>query len=171
MERFTQVFAKVSERLGTYLCGAIAFIMMFYVAANVFSRYVLGRGGVVGAYSFVGALLVPLVYLGLSYAWDKKAYIVLDIVQTRVKGRVLWGFEFFYLILTLIFFGAFFYGGVMGALHSYHAATSIGESGFLTTPKWPWEATIVLGTFLAAVRIILTMLKMVITGKVVSADK
>jgi len=166
MERFDQIFTKVCDRLAFWLCGAIALSMMLYVCANVFSRYVLRIGGVLGCYEYVGAMLVPLIYLSLSYAWYKKGYIVLDIIQIRLKGGVLWGCQFAFLLLTLAFFIAIFYGAFRGTIYSYLAAVDIGEIG-LKSPKWVWQMTIPAGTFLMAIRNILDLLRMVKTGEVV----
>ena len=94
MDRFDQIFTKVCDRIALYVCGSIALIMMLYVGVHVFSRYMLRTGGIFGTYTFVGALLVPFIYLGLSYAWYKRGYVVVDIVQVRLKGRVRWGFQF-----------------------------------------------------------------------------
>jgi len=170
MERFDQIFTKISDRLAFWLCGGLALAMMLYTCANVFSRYALGIGGVLGTYEYVGAMLVPLIYLGLSYAWYKRGYIVLDILLARLKGRVLWGFEFVFLLLTLGFFVAIFYGAFKGTIYTYSVATDIGEIG-LRTPKWPWQATIILGTFLMSIRNILDLIRMVRTGEVISADR
>ena len=166
MEKFDQIFTKACDRLAFWLCGIIVLIMMFYVCANVFARYVLGIGGVMGTYAYVGALLVPFIYLGLSYAWYKRGYIVLDILQRRLKGRVLWRFQFAFLLMTTILFLIFCYGGLVGTIYSYGLRADVGELAMLT-PQWPWQATIVLGTFLVVVRNILDLIRMVRTGEVV----
>ena len=171
MERFDQIFTNICDSLAFYVCGTIAFIMMFYVSVHVFSRYVLRIGGVIGTYAYVGALLVPLIYLSLSYAWYKRGYIVVDILQVRLKGRALWGFQFAFLLLTLVLFSLLiFYGAVMDTIDSYIAGGLIGEIGY-KAPEWPWKATIVIGTLLMAIRNILDMVRMVRTGEVISADR
>ena len=171
MERFDQIFTKVCDHIALYLGGIIALSMMFYVSANVFSRYVLRIGGVMGTYTYVGALLVPLVYLGLSYAWYKRGYVVIDMVQGRLKGRVLWGFQFAFLLLTVgIFVLAIFYGALTDTIDSYIIGGVVGEAGH-RTPAWPWKITIVVGMLLMAIRNILDMIRMVRTGEVISADR
>ena len=170
MERFDRIFTNVCDHIATYVCGVIVVIMTLYVCVHVFSRYVLGIGGIIGTYSFVGALVVPFVYLGLSYAWYKRGYVIVDILQVRIKGRVLWGFQFVFLLLTLFLFVALFYGAFKGTIHSYAAGTTVGQLPVLT-PKWVWEATILIGTFLMFSRNILDLIRMVRTGEVISADR
>ena len=172
MNRFDEIFTKVSDRLAFWLCGTIALIMMLYVCANVFSRYVLRIGGVLGTYEYVGALLVPLIYLGCSYAWYKRGYIALDIIQVRLKGRVFWGFQFAFLLLTLgIFAVLIFYTSLVDTIHSYTMGAVIGEPGQIMTPLWLWKVSIVIGTFLMAIRNILDLVRMVRTGEVISAHR
>jgi len=170
MERFDRIFTKVCDCLAFWVGGTIVLSMIVYVSVHVFSRYVLRSGGVLGTYSYVGALLVPLIYLGLSYGWYKRAYIVLDIVQVRLKGRVLWGFQYAFLLLTLFVFIAILYGSLLGTIDSYVFGVLIGEVGAFT-PKWPWWATIIIGTFLMAIRNILDLVRMVRTGEVISANR
>jgi len=170
MDRFDQIFTKASDRLAFWTCGVIVLIMVLYVGANVFSRYVLRIGGVIGCYSFVGALFVPFIYLGLSCAWYKGGYIVLDIVQARLKGRVLWGFQFAFLLLTLVFFAVLCYGAYLSTVEVYLARAVVGVPTMLT-PRWPWHATIIIGTFLVAIRNILDLVRMVRMGEVIPTDR
>jgi len=167
MERFNRIFTKACDRLTLYLCGGIVLIMMLYVVANVFSRYALGLGGVTGCYSFVAALMVPLIYLALSYAWYTRGYIVVDVVQVRLKGKVLWGFQFAFLLVTLLGFAlVIFYGTILETIEAYISHGTVGEPGYLI-PQWPWKATIIIGVFLMAIRNILDIIRMVRTGEVV----
>ena len=172
MEKFDRIFTKACDCLALYVCGSIALIMILYVSVHVCSRYVFGTGGVVGTYSFVGALFVPLIYLGLSYAWYKRGYIVVDAVQVRLKGRVLWGFQFAFLLVTLLLFVVWMvYGAFLATTYSYLHEVRIGEVEVFTTPRWPWQATIVIGMLLMAIRNILDLVRMVRTGEVIPIDR
>ena len=171
MERFDQIFTRVCDRLAIWVCGSIALIMMLYVGVHVFSRYVLRIGGVEGTYDFVAVLLVPLVYLGLSYGWYKRAYVAVDMVPVRLKGRVLWGFQFAFLLVTLVLVVLpICYGAIMKTIDSYTLRALVGEPGFQLI-EWPWVATIIIGTLLMAMRNILDLVRMVRTGEVISADR
>jgi len=168
MERFDEIFTKVSDRLAYYVCGSMVLIMMVYICVHVFARYVLRTGGVPGTYAYGGALLVPISYLALSYGWYKRGYVVVDILTLRMKGRVLWGLQFAILLVTLLCFTVWLvYGGIMASVTSYTLQTLLGEPGSRTL-VWPWQATIVIGTVLMATRNILDMIKMVRTGEVIS---
>lgn len=168
MEKFDQALSILCEQLVTWLCGALMIIMMLWVSAHAFSRYVFGTGGLSGTYAFVGAMVVPFVYLGLAWAWYKRAYVVVDMVQSRLRGKVLWSFQFAFALLTLSFFVAMFYGAFKDTIYSYAVGITVGQIG-MQTPKWVWEATIVLGTLLMLTRNILVLIKMARTGEVISA--
>jgi len=172
MKRFDQAFTKVSDRLALYASGLILLVMMLYVSANVFSRYVLRMGGVDGCYMYVGKLMIPLIYLALSYGWYKKSYIVVDLLQAKLKGKVLWGFQFAFLLITLVLFsGLLAEGSLMEMISSFMSGKMAGEIGQPHTPEWPWIATVVLGFLLMAIRNLLDLITMVKTGKVISEDR
>ena len=173
MERFDEIFTKVCDRLALYVCGGMVLIMMLYVCVHVFSRYVLRIGGVEGTYTYVAVLLAPFLYLGLSYAWYKRGYVVVDMVQARLTGRVHWRFQFAFLLMTLFLFVAWIiYGSFTDTVLSYNSRALVGEMGSpLRTPEWPWKTTIIIGTSLMAIRNILDLVRMVRTGEVISADR
>jgi len=173
MERFDEIFTKVCDRLALYVCGSMAIIMMLYICVHVFSRYVLRIGGVEGTYTYVSVLLVPFLYLGLSYAWYKRGYVVVEVAQARLKGRVHWGFQFAFLLMTLFLFVAWIiYGGILAIGISYNSRALVGEMGSpLRTSEWPWKTIIVIGVSLMAIRNILDLVRMVRTGKVIPADR
>jgi len=171
MKRFDQIFTKVSEFMALYSGGIILIIMVAYVTTNVFARYVLGVGGVTGVYEYVGVMLVPLVCLGLSYCWYEKAYISVNILQKKLKGKVLWGFQFSYLMATLILFSGIFAVGIFrDTISSYAAGRTVGTPS-MWSPQWPWEATMALGFFFMAIRNLLDLIRMIRTGELISKDR
>jgi len=171
MERFDQIFTKVSDRLALYSSGIILLAIIFYVSANVFSRYVLRQGGIIGCYTYVGIMLLPLLGFGLSYAWSKRAYVVIELLEMRLKGKVNWGFQFTFLLITLVLFsGMLFVGTFTDCIVAYTTERVAGEPGHFS-PLWPWKATLVIGFFLMAVRNLLDLITMVRTGKVISKDR
>jgi len=167
MERFEQIFTRICDFLALYICGFLLLAMVTYVSGNVFFRYALGLGGLDGTYTYVGKMLIPLAYLGLAYAWYKKAYIVVDVLTTKLSGKVLWGVQFAFLLITLVLFTAILARGtLMETISSYVLHKTAGEPPIFT-PEWPWKASIFVGFFLLAIRNILDLITMVKTGKVI----
>lgn len=168
MERFDEIFTKICDRLALYVCGTALLVMMFYVCAHVFARYVLRIGGLPGTYAYGGALLVPILYLALSYGWYKKGYVVVDMFTMKAKGKVAWGWQFAILLITLLLFTVWLvYGGIISSISNYKVGALVGDPGFYT-PALPWRATIIVGAFLMAIRNILDLIRMVRTGELIS---
>jgi TRAP-type mannitol/chloroaromatic compound transport system permease small subunit len=171
MERFDRIFSKISDRLALYSGIIVLLAMIFYVSGHVFFRYVLRIGGLEGTYSWVGTLLIPLVFLALSYGWYKRAIIVIDMFQNKLKGKVYWGFQFAFLLITLVLFSAVFtVGTFMDTVSSFIAKNTAGEQGMLT-PEWPWKATIFFGFLMLTIRNLLDVIRMVRTGEVISEKR
>jgi len=145
--------------------------MILYVAGNVFARYVLGLGGITGTFEYVGVMTVPLVCLSLSYGWYKGSYLVVNILQMKLKGKIVWGFQFTFLLITvLLFAGILFVGTFVEVFTSIEFGQRVGTTT-MWSPQWPWKASIALGFFLLVIRNILDMITMVRTGEVVLKNR
>ena len=171
MDRFDDIFTKVSDRIGFYVSGTIVLVMMLYICIHVFARYVFRTGGIPGTYAYGGAMLIPFLYLALSYGWYKRGYVVVDILTLRLKGKVLWGLQFAILLITMLLFTVWLvYGGIVASISSFKIGAFAGETGCYT-PEWPWKATIILGAFLMVIRNALDLIRMVRTGEVISDNR
>jgi len=170
MERFDEIFTKVSKAITLYIVGALLLASVLYVSANVVGRYLFDSPAL-GMRSYVGIMLLPITYLALAYGWYKRGYITVDILQNRLKGKVLWGFQFAFLLVTLIFFaGLIGYGAAMETIMSYTMKLQAGRPTYYT-PEWPWRAVMALGLFLMMIRNILDLIKMLRTGEVIPLDR
>jgi len=171
MERFDRAFSKACERLAVYVGGTLLSVMVIWVAGNVFARYVLGIGGLTGTYEYVGVMTVPLVCLSLSFGWYKGSYLVVNILQMKLKGNIIWGFQFTFLLITVLCFaGVLFVGTFVEVFTAIDFGQRVGTTT-MWSPQWPWKATIALGFFLLAIRNILDMITMVRTREVVSKNR
>lgn len=166
MERFDRFYTKLCEVIAFYIVGALIGISMFYVTANVVGRY-LFHSPTPGMTDYVGIMLVPITCLSLGYGWYKGAYVTVDILQNKLQGKVLWGFQFAFLLLCLIFLsGMIWYGAVVEVISSYTQGLLAGSPGYFS-PQWPWRVTMALGFFLLVIRNILDLIRMVMTGEVI----
>ena len=170
MERFDKNFTTVSRVITLYIVGALLLISVIYVSANVVGRY-LFNSPVLGMRSYVGIMLVPITYLALAYGWYKRGFITVDILQKKLKGKVLWGFQFAFLLVTLILFaGLIWYGAVTETIISYTLKLQAGRPTYYS-PEWPWRTAMTLGLFLMMIRNILDLVRMVRTGEVIPQDR
>lgn len=170
MERFDEGFTKVTKFINLYFIGAILFAAIIYVSANVFARYVLGIGGVLGMRDYVGIMLIPIAYLSAAYGWYKRGFITVDIVQSRLKGKALWGCQFVILLVVFIFASMLCYGAVAETIMSYSMGLMAGRATYYS-PEWPWRLAMVLGLAMLALRQVLDMATMVRTGQVIPRDR
>lgn len=90
----TWKFRRLVELMGNtllYIGGSIIFIQAFWISYGVFMRYVMGTpdGMVTEA---TALMLVPLAFVGLSYACRKDAFpkvsIFIDMLSPRVKAHI-----------------------------------------------------------------------------------
>lgn len=162
MEWFDRIFTKVSETIALYVVGALMIASMLYVTANVVGRY-LFRASLLGMSEIVGVMLVPITYLGLSFAYYKGAYITVDILQNKLSGKAIWGFQFALLLVTLVLFsGLLWVASVSETLIAYERALTVGQLGYLT-PLWIWKALMAAGLFLLIIRNVLDLIRMIRT--------
>ena len=113
----------------------------------------------------MGLLLVPLVCFALSYGWYKKSYPVVDLILSKLKGRVRWGFQFTFLLVTLVLFTILmFCGSILETSHAYIDKLVLGGPGYYS-PAWPWNLTMIIGFFLLLIRNVLDLITMVRTGQ------
>jgi len=167
IERFDKAFSKVMERVALYWSGGIIWIMMIWVFSHVFARYVLRIGGILGTYAYVGALLVPCIYMALAYGWYKGSYVSIDILQSRIHGRTKWWFQLIFQIMMLIFFaGSLFVGAILETKFAIEITWLVGEPGYYMI-GWPWRATMIVGTSLLIIRILLDIIHMIRTGEII----
>ena len=167
MERFDQIYAKISHHIAIYFSGGIIVFMILYVTGHVFSRYALRMGGLLGTYSYVGMLLVPVTYFSLSHGWYKHSYICIDILLKRLKGKALWWVEFFHLTMAIIFLtGVFLVGGILETKWALEVGWRAGEAGYFMI-GWPWKATMAVGALLLLIRQVLDMIRMIKTGEAI----
>ena len=144
---------------------------MLYVTANVIGRYVF-RTPVTGMILIVGLMLVPITFLTLAIAWYKRgSFITINIIQNRLKGKVLWGVQFAIFLLALVVFGGLLlYGSAVGVIESYIRGEIVGE-GLIRTLAWPWRATVLIGMVLFVIRVFLDLVTMIRTRKIIPFDR
>lgn len=70
------------------------FVMTIITTVDVVCRYFL-HNSIVGIYEFTAAIMILVVYLGIAYAQEQKAHVVVDLFTARLKpqGRVISDFS------------------------------------------------------------------------------
>ena len=97
------IFNKVKNALdkiglfskGVNIISLIAvFVMTIITTIDVVFRYFL-HNSIVGIYEFTAAIMILVVYLGIAYAQEQKAHVVVDLFTARLKpqGKVISDFS------------------------------------------------------------------------------
>jgi TRAP-type C4-dicarboxylate transport system permease small subunit len=151
------------------------FSMMLYVSGNVFARYVLRNffdiGGIPGMFEYVGVMVVPLICLSLSYGWHHGNYIVINILQKKLKGKLHWGFQFSFSVATLFLFSAVLcWGSFENIFVSLDFQEVVGTPN-TSSPKWPWNVAFFVGFLFLVIRNILDIIAMIRTREVLPRDR
>ncbi len=158
LDRFDEAYAKFCEQMAWITGGLLMGVSMIYVAANVFLRYVF-HSGALGMTTYVAAMLVPMTYLAVPYAWISASFVTVDIVTNKLKKPVLYWFKLVFMFLNLFFFiGLLTWGSFQDTLHAYVTGKLAGEAGYFS-PVWPWKATIVIGLVLTGVRLVVDIIQ------------
>jgi TRAP-type C4-dicarboxylate transport system permease small subunit len=86
-----------------WISGVVIGILMFMVFADVFGRYVLNRP-IKGNQDIVVMLLVLAIFLAVSYTQLKKGHIGVELLYSRLSGRIQVILDIFnYLLGTAIY--------------------------------------------------------------------
>jgi TRAP-type C4-dicarboxylate transport system permease small subunit len=171
MDKFDRVFTKIADRIALYWSGTLIWVMMFYVVGHVFARYVLGTGGLVGTYAYVGALLPPTIYMAMAFGFYKGAYVSIDILSKKLTGKALWWLQLFYLLLLFIFFACFLtLGTVLDTITAIQRTWMVGEPGYYIV-GWPWKVTMIIGMVMLSIRLLLDLIRTIRTGEVIPKNR
>ncbi len=139
--------------------GIVIFLLVFMAVANVVGRKLL-NAPVYGYVDWTEQLMALFAFLGLAYCQREGGHIRMDILVMRLRGRVLWLFEwvsvFFMLIVTI--------GLVYGSWHHFLRAFDWGVPLFSTDssidiglPTWPAKLLVPVALTLLAIRLALQL--------------
>jgi len=135
--------------------GIVIFLLVFMAVANVLGRKLL-NAPVYGYVDWTEQLMAIFAFLGLAYCQREGGHIRMDILVMRLKGRVLWFFEWvstlFMLLVTI--------GLVYGSWHHFLRAFDMGSplwssdsSIDIGLPTWPAKLLVPVALFILALRL------------------
>lgn len=165
IERWDKAYAKFSEALGWWVPGSLLMIAMLWVTGNVLGRYIF-RYPLRGMREYVGVMLLVMTLIFLPHGWYGRAYITIDVVQSRLnpKGKVHWWFRFVYLLLACALAGLLFWSGISQLVYTIETHQLAGQPG-MYMPFWPWISVIPIGFFLLAIRLVFDVIQTIRTGE------
>jgi C4-dicarboxylate transporter DctQ subunit len=130
-------------------------ILMFFTASEIISRY-LFTYPIPGYVEDVELFMAAIVFLGIGYTQRVGAHIRMDMLITRLEGRLYHMAEALSLVLALIGFGIICIFSFQFTLDAYQ----VGDvTEYLYTPTWPSKLCVPLGSFFLCTRFIIQIVK------------
>ena len=97
------------ERFAALLSGLAIFSLMFLAAYSVTARKFFGAP-MMGYVDYIEAAMPIIAIMGVSYVQRDGTHIRMDMLVSALKGRALWFFELFSVLLILVLIVALTYG-------------------------------------------------------------
>jgi len=143
-------------KLETFLAllgGITIFFLVFLAVFNVLGRWLFSLP-VSGYIDWVEQAMAVFAFFGIAYCQRLGGHIRMDILVSRIKGRMLWLSEFFSTLVMLIITLVLVYGSY---LHFLRAFTNGDSSMDISLPIWPAKLVIPFALSVLAVRLILQL--------------
>lgn len=146
MKRLYRILDRISFQI--HRGGTIIFlpILSILVTVDVVLRYVFGRP-LIWAQEVSGFLILLILFLSIIHCWDKDRHVRMELLYSRLKGRLKVGANITTAIVAIFFLGPLGIAGLRNVAH----CIEINESGeILGIPHWPfWLAIGVVSLFFA----------------------
>jgi C4-dicarboxylate transporter DctQ subunit len=158
LSRLDRAALKIEGALN--LIGGVTIIMLVLMAVwNVVGRK-LFNAPVPGYVDWTEQFMILFAFFGLAYCQREGGHIRMDIVVMRLKGRLLWAFEFLSTFFMLIVVAALIYGSWHHFLRSFDwnmALFSRDSSIDIGLPLWPAKLVVPLAFVLLWLRLVLQL--------------
>lgn len=135
--------------------GVVILLLVLMAVANVLGRKILNMP-VYGYVDWTEQFLAIFAFLGLAYCQREGGHIRMDILVMRLRGRVLWAFEW----LSALFMFLVTLGLIHGSWHHFLRSFDWGSPFWSTDssidiglPTWPAKLLVPLALTLLAVRL------------------
>jgi TRAP-type C4-dicarboxylate transport system permease small subunit len=115
-----------------YLAGVATFLILVLVCVEVVAR--LFGTSIMVADEFAGYLNAAIIFLGLGYALKEGAFIRVEIVYDRMKGKWLAAVQWIIVLSSLAFAAILTY--FMASHTQYAIEQDIRAVSLLQTPEW-----------------------------------
>ena len=158
LSRFDRAILAVESRLNL-LGGVVILLLVVLAVANVVGRKIF-NAPVYGYVDWTEQFMAIFAFLGLAYCQREGGHIRMDILVMRLRGQILWAFEWvstvFMLLVTL--------GLIYGSWHHFLRAFdwdapffSSDSSIDIGLPTWPAKALVPVALGLLAFRLMLQL--------------
>lgn len=150
---FVDRFVARIENAFNLIAALVIFILMFFMVAEVIGRTIFNHP-IPGAIDWIEVSMAAFTFLGVAYCQRLGGHIRMEIVISRMHGRLLWALEF---LTTAI---AAFYIFVIMRRSFFHfmRAYEIGDSTIdIQLPVWPSKLIVPIALGLLLIRLLIQL--------------
>ena len=145
-----RLFFKL-ESLLNLIGGIVIFLLVFLATTNVLGRWLFSMP-IDGYVDWVEQAMAFIAFLGIAYTKRLGGHIRMDMLISRLHGRVLWFAELVSVCLMLMVTLVLIYGSY---LHFWRAF-DIGDSSLdINLPTWPAKLVVPMALTVLALRLML----------------
>lgn len=152
LSRADRLFFRLESLLN--LAGGIAiFLLVVLATTNVLGRFLFAMP-IDGYVDWIEQAMAFIAFLGIAYTMRLGGHIRMDIVVSRLHGRLLWVSELISVVLMLAITLVLIYGSY---LHFYRAY-DLGDSSLdINLPTWPAKLVVPVTLTILALRLVLQL--------------
>ncbi|MCP3664002.1 MAG: TRAP transporter small permease [Gammaproteobacteria bacterium] len=131
--------------------GIVIFLLVFLATTNVLGRWVFSLP-VDGYVDWVEQAMAFMAFLGIAYTKREGGHIRMDMMVSRLRGRILWTAELISTCLMFLVTLVLIYGSYLHFLRAY----TIGDSSMdIDLPTWPAKLVVPFALSVLALRLML----------------
>ena len=141
------------ESLLNLIGGIVIFLLVLLATTNVLGRWLFSLP-IDGYVDWVEQAMAFIAFLGIAYTKRLGGHIRMDIVISRLHGRLLWFAELISVVLMLLVTLVLIYGSYLHFWRAY----DIGDSSLdIHLPTWPAKLVVPVALTVLALRLLLQL--------------
>jgi len=152
LSRIDQYFFQIESVL-TLVGGIVIFLLVLLTTFNVLGRWIF-NAPISGYIDWMEQAMAFFAFLGLAYTQREGGHIRMDMLVSRLRGRLLWVSEFMTTLLMFAMSLILIYGSYLHFLRAYE----IGDSSVdINLPTWPAKLVVPVALSVLALRLLLQL--------------